>query len=223
MTERATCWSITINNPQEDEVSKLCLPAGWKMTGQLERGQEGTLHYQGMLTTPQVRFSAVKKHIPRAHIEVARSKAALQKYVDKQDTCVKKVDTVVSRIPTLFEYQDVIAAKWDEQEFSRRWKAATSNVKVPHIDEVAMCYLDSLVAADIESGRRGAEYIAINPMWRASWSKFWRSIINRHGSSLSQPPPHAPAPQQAAGSPSDTPGGAWSPGSPSFSGDLPVD
>lgn len=175
--ERATCWSITINNPEEVEY-KVELPPGWTLEGQLEKGEEGTLHFQGMLKTPQVRFSAVKKVFPRGHIEVARNRKALEKYVNKVETCVAKVEKNVSRIPTLYEYQGIIAAKWVQskyeewcQEFSRK-----------NPDDVAMIYLDSLVAEDIENGRRGAEFIAINPEWRASWKRFWRSIIKRHGS-----------------------------------------
>lgn len=194
MTDRATCWSITWNNPQEDEIQRIELPAGWRLQGQLERGEQGTEHYQGMLITPQVRFSAVKKVLPKAHIEVARNRKALEKYVNKEDTRVKKIEDVYSRIPTLFEYQIIIAEKWVEDEFVRRWKASIETDKVPDIDELAMRYIDSLVAADIESGRRGAEFIAINPMWRASWKKFWRSIINRNAS--------CPPPEEAAAPPS---------------------
>lgn len=176
MTERATCWSITINNPAETDYARP-LPPGWKLVGQLERGEQGTLHYQGMLKTNQVRFAAVKKEFPRAHIEVARDKVALAKYVSKEETRV----AVVESIPTLFEYQTIIADKWDEDEFQSRWKRASERAStvIPDLDAVAMSYLDSLVAADIESGRRGAEFIAVNPMWRSSWMRFWRAIINR--------------------------------------------
>lgn len=197
--QRATCWSITINNPKEDEY-RIVLPPKWKLEGQLERGDnEGTLHYQGMLSTPQVRFAAVKKVFPRAHIEVARSKAALAKYVHKEETREREV----VNIPTLFEYQTIIANLWDEQEFERRWNVATQSATAttpPNTDDVAMLYLDRLVADDIESGRRGAEFIAINPMWRSSWKKFWRSIINRHASSTSS------GTQDAQGPPSGTKG-----------------
>lgn len=157
------------------------LPAKWKLEGQLERGAEGTLHYQGMLSTPQVRFAAVKKLFPRAHIEVAKNKVALAKYVHKEETRAKEVVS----IPTLFEYQTIIAQKWDAAEYDRRWEYACEHStasEVANPDDVAMCYLDCLVAEDIESGRRGAEFIAINPMWRSSWKKFWRSIIKRNAS-----------------------------------------
>ena len=58
--DRGSTWSITINNPSEKDLHPT-LPAKWAMTGQLEKGAEGTEHYQGMVSTPQVRFSAVKK------------------------------------------------------------------------------------------------------------------------------------------------------------------
>lgn len=185
MTDRATCWSITINNPQESEY-QIPLPVGWKLEGQLERGKEGTLHYQGCLRTPQVRFSAVKKQFPRAHIEIARDAIALKKYVHKDETRVKEVDS----IPTMFQYQDIIAGMWIEDEFRKLLNEEFEKSDLPDCDEVAMRYLDSLVARDIESGRRGAEFIAINPMWRSSWKRFWRSIIKRNATL--QPPKEAP-------------------------------
>lgn len=175
MTERASCWSITINNPKDEEY-QIVLPAKWKLQGQLEKGAEGTIHYQGMLTTSQVRFSAVKKVFPRAHIEVARNKTALQKYVQKEET---RVATVQS-IPTLFEYQTIIAEKWVDEEFRAIGNRRIEANIFTDWDDVAMLYLDRLVSEDIESGRRGAEFIAINPMWRSSWKKFWSSIIKRH-------------------------------------------
>lgn len=176
MTERATCWSITINNPAVEEYER-GLPASWKLEGQLEKGAEGTLHYQGMLRTPQIRFSAVKKEFPRAHIEAARSAAALKKYVNKEDTRV----ACVRSIPTLFEYQTQIAERWNEDDFRKRWELRTRNLgtEVPDPTDTAMGYIDSLVAQDIESGMRGIEFIAINPLWRSSWMRFWRSIITR--------------------------------------------
>lgn len=177
MSERATCWSITINNPLITDY-QIPLPVGWTLEGQLEKGEQGTEHYQGMLRTPQARFSAIKKVFPRAHIEVAKNPAALKKYVHKEETRVAEVE----RIPTLFEYQTLIAKKWVEDEYQERVKRCIQSNKIPDFDEIAMCYLDTLVATDIEqNGRRGAEFIAINPMWRASWRKFWRSIIIRDG------------------------------------------
>ena len=86
--QRASVWSVTINNPtQTDEYNiSEARQKGWKVEGQLERGEQGTEHYQLILRTPQVRFSAVKQVFPRAHIEVARNVGALTAYVHKEDT-----------------------------------------------------------------------------------------------------------------------------------------
>jgi len=173
MTERSSCWSITINNPNEIETQ--CVVPGWKLEGQFEEGKEGTKHFQGLLTTPQVRFSSVKKQFPRAHIEVARNKSALKKYVHKDET---RVDVYTpSDIPSIFEYQTHVAKAWSAKEFYEM----TKNVLEEKKDETAMLYLDILVKRDIEAGKRGCEWCAINPMWRSSWKKFWRSIIKRDG------------------------------------------
>lgn len=153
---------------------RACPVPGWKMIGQMEQGAEGTEHFQGMLRTPQVRFSAVKKVYPRAHIEVARSKAALEKYVSKEETRLAVVES--EHIPTIFEYQTTIAKRWKWDEF-QEFLVARGPLKDQ--DETAMLYLDSLVAQDIANGQRGAEWIATNPMWRNAWKKFWRSIIKR--------------------------------------------
>lgn len=90
-TLKARCWSITLNNPSDEEVAlwkNIAQHAPWVKSahGQIEKGAEGTPHIQGMLKTDQVRFSAVKKLLPRAHIEVARSEHALEAYVSKEDT-----------------------------------------------------------------------------------------------------------------------------------------
>jgi Putative viral replication protein. len=171
-TQRATCWSITINNPSEGELK--CDAPGWKLQGQFEEGNEGTRHFQGMLETPQVRFSAVKRVFPRAHIEVAKNKKALQAYVNKQETRVGTYEA--QAVPNMFQLQDSIASDWDDDEWRRRLY-----INVDQDDDVrALEYLDTLVATRIENGQRGIEFIAINPMWRSSWKKFWLSIIIRN-------------------------------------------
>lgn len=178
--DRGTCWSITINNPTESDFpNQNSLAPGWTYEGQIEVGEQGTRHYQGMVKTPQVRFSAVKKVFPRAHIEKAKSPVALQKYVHKDDTRLEVVPTVRSAVPTLWDYQDIIANMWfdeDWQEYLKQQRGANEGISV---DDVALSYVDKLVSMDIRNGRRGAEFIAINPMWRSSWKKFWKDIIFR--------------------------------------------
>lgn len=200
MTDRFTCWSITINNPTEEDVK--CDVPGWKLSGQYEEGEEGTRHFQGMLITPQQRFSAIKRVFPRAHIEGARNKQALEKYTTKEETRVATYEA--TGVPSLFQYQDTIAGLWDEREWQRRRLDDLYCKRFKYdFGDMALNYVDDLVAAEIEKGQRGIEFIAINPMWRSSWKKFYVSIITRHArSSQVQSPsaPPSPCPSSAGGS-----------------------
>lgn len=186
-TKRATCWSITIYD--FEEVDNWTSIPGWKLVGQYEEGTEKKRkHFQGMLTTPQVRFAAVKRIFPTSHIEIARNKKALAAYVNKEDTRVATYEG--TGVPSLFEYHDTIAALWDEQEWNRR-RLDDLYCKRYKWDfgDMALGYVDDLVALEIEKGQRGIEFIAINPMWRSAWKKFYRSIINRHARSSQVEPP----------------------------------
>lgn len=208
MTDRATCWSITINNPTEEEVNAWTKIPGWKLTGQYEEGDKtGTPHFQGMLQTPQVRAKAVKRIFPRAHIEIARDRAALAKYVSKEETRVATYEA--NGVPSLFEYQDNIAALWDVEEFERRRldDAFLKRYKYD-VGDLALAYVDELVAGEIVKGQRGIEFIGINPMWRSSWKKFYSSIITRYARSSPQvqspsAPPQADPPESQSSSSDD--------------------
>lgn len=179
MTDRGTCWSVTINNPTEQDLNPT-LPAGWKMSGQIESGDEkGTEHYQGMVQTPQVRFSAVKKVFPRAHIELARNKKALANYVHKDETRLATVADRQSNIPTLFDYQHTVAKKWDDGEWRGFADRSLEEDPKRSMGDIALDYVDRIVARDIEAGGVGLEYIAINPMWRSAWKKFWKAMVAR--------------------------------------------
>jgi len=177
MSERATCWSITINNPTEQDVAPN-LPPGWKLQGQIERGAEGTEHYQGMLTTPQTRFSGIKAHFPRAHIEIARDKKALQAYVHKTDTRVREVQQSAGL--TAFALQDKVLELWDDKEFTDyqiQWKYA---------DDCYLRFADNIVRNLIAKGLAGGvEFVAINPMWRTSWKKFGHALVQRYKKKMS--------------------------------------
>lgn len=91
-TQRGSWWSLTINNPTPDDRKRLQkegLPAFVKMVQfQDEIGKEGTPHIQGAAHTAQVRFSAIKEWLPRAHIELARNKESLLNYVWKSETAI---------------------------------------------------------------------------------------------------------------------------------------
>lgn len=73
---RASWWSFTLNNPNDDERRLLggASPPRWL---KLVAGQDeiapgtGTLHIQGYCNTDQVRMSSIKKWLPRAHLKPA--------------------------------------------------------------------------------------------------------------------------------------------------------
>lgn len=90
-TQRASCWSVTINNPTDEDRNLLRSPPSWvkNCVYQDEVGEEGTPHIQGCVQSAQVRFSQVKAWLPRAHIEKARNRAALLQYVQKEETAVE--------------------------------------------------------------------------------------------------------------------------------------
>lgn len=94
---RASWWSITINNPTEEDRQRLRDFPSFvkKLKYQDEVGTEGTLHIQGAVNTAQTRLAAIKSWLPRAHIEVARDKQALLKYVEKSETAVPNTQVVV--------------------------------------------------------------------------------------------------------------------------------
>lgn len=139
MTQRASWWSITINNPTDADRSSL-QSANWpswvkSYSGQEEVGRDGTLHIQGALNTAQVRFAAIKGWLTRAHIEIARDKSALLKYVEKSDTAVagtfksesKEYLTMDKALKRLVQYYEPA----DEQA----WELANQDIVKVYTDE----------------------------------------------------------------------------------------
>jgi len=182
--KRGTCWSITINNPTEDDYQLASNVPGWKdyisFEGQKEKGENGTLHIQGMLRTKSVKFSAVKKHFPRAHIELAKSPLALEKYVAKSESRVgelpkTKCATVNNLNSAIFELRPL-----DRNEPFYSY-IVRIKLKYGSVDEenIGMVLLDDIARHLMEKGYYGIEYIASNPSVRTTWKKFWESIISR--------------------------------------------
>lgn len=91
MTERASWWAITLNNPTDEDRELLKTPPKFvsEMWYQMEHAPTtGTPHFQMCLHTTQQRFAAIKEFLPRAYIEKARNKDALQQYCKKSATSV---------------------------------------------------------------------------------------------------------------------------------------
>lgn len=89
-TTRSSCWSVTAFNEDIPRLEdKTNFPAFVKEVwgGRETAPTTGTLHFQGaVVCNTQIRFSALKKWLPSAHIEPAIAKEALKKYCMKSET-----------------------------------------------------------------------------------------------------------------------------------------
>lgn len=175
-SQRATYWSITINNPEEAEYTNVPMPPGWVLEGQLEEGEQGTIHFQGCLKTTQLRMSSVKRFFPRAHIEIARNVKALKEYVHKDETRVAEVKSTQAH--NVFTLQELVFAHWDDKRFNR-YVEYLINSRMDE-SEAHLKFADILVGELIENGATGGiEYVCVCPAWRHSIKKFGRSMIKR--------------------------------------------
>lgn len=170
MSDRATCWSVTINNPTKSDDENIALArqkSGWKVHGQLEEGEQGTRHYQLMVTTPQVRFSALKKAFPRAHIEIARDRTALSKYVQKEDTRISPIQSQNS-YPSHSKLMEWFGEYFDAY--------GEDNGGVD--DGAFLKIFDKMCYQKIKEGYYVESY-AVNPQIRSAIQKFGRAIAAR--------------------------------------------
>lgn len=195
---RASCWSITINNPTEDDLVAWRSLSGlhWvrEVTGQMEQGENGTPHLQGCLKTAQVRFAQVKKALPRAHIEVARNVQALQSYVVKEDTRIAPIAAV--RVATAADLQRTIynTLLWEGSNYFDTWDDTVSfviNVQ-NHRDTIRRFWeilLDEAVYRLIREGYYGIEFVVSNPQIRNAFKKYLPDILYRTHHAHDAPPP----------------------------------
>lgn len=185
-TVRATCWSVTLNMKTVkketcDDMINQARSAGWKVIGQEEMGGENP-HYQLMVQTPQVRFSAVKKMFPTGHIEVARNRQALANYVTKEDTRIGALPEHDEKYVTASRLWDMIyqvndrTGKWDHMNDDdlRCYKEHEDE----EIARDPLAFFDRMISYFI---RRGyfVDMLACNPAIRSFWKKFWRDILYR--------------------------------------------
>lgn len=196
MGDKSCCWSVTINNPTGDDETNWnnLRTYAWvrEVTGQMEKGSEGTLHIQGMVKTQSVRFAQMKKVLPRAHIEAAKNPAALAKYVTKPETRVASIPTVrtatqadIQRAVYYFVIQDCYRLE------ERRLKEAFDILKCDeqyllnkYAQEIRKhweSYVDEAVRSLIVAGYYGIEYVMSNPQVRTAFRKYIVEICYRHG------------------------------------------
>lgn len=117
-TDKSTWWSVTAFDPGElAELQGNVFPRFVKkLYGGLEEcPSSGKIHFQGAIQChTQQRFSALKKWLPKSHLEVARSADALIKYAMKEDTAVapKLETTNTTPYAAMHEVLTQIAAKY---------------------------------------------------------------------------------------------------------------
>lgn len=176
---RGTCWSVTINNPTDEDDELIALAkqrSGWVVIGQAEKGKEGTPHYQLMVKTPQVRFSAVKKAFPRAHIELAKNAVALEQYVTKAETRTGQLPNKSQYYPSLTKLWDLISVKLyeltDDKDIANSfWWSELS-------DKKKLSWFDESISALISDGYH-VETMGVNPQIRSCFVKYSQSLFRR--------------------------------------------
>ena len=173
--DRASAWSVTINNPiaADEENIAQARQRGWRVEGQLEKGEEGTPHYQLLVKTPQVRFSAVKKAFPRSHIEVARNVEALQQYVTKEATREGSLPETSELYPSLQKVWDMFASWLSEKEVRSKY-----GYYVDFDQEKFLTVFDKFIGVYIQKGYV-LETIAVNPQIRSAIKHYGINIIFR--------------------------------------------
>jgi len=181
-------WSVTINNPEDkdEEQINLARQKGWKVEGQLEVGENGTPHYQLAVRTPQVRFSALKKAFPRAHIEVARSAPALLNYVVKEETRAGDLPTQQDKYPSLSKYWDLVFRHLNGLDKDGLDYVVLEEGRVKFYNEereklyrkTPLAMLDEATRSLIKDGYH-VEGIGGNPNTRSQWKLYSDSIILR--------------------------------------------
>lgn len=184
-TQRATTWSITINNPTpaDEECINLARQSGWKVEGQLEKGEEGTPHYQLLVRTPQVRFSAIKKAFPRAHIEVARNVDALKAYVHKEQTREGELPSQQEQYPSLSKFWDLIEEQLHIAGSINVVQKPAGPGSSPIVDwslhsSDPLSEFDWAVENLIRDGYR-VESLAVNPANRSAFKKYSTALLTR--------------------------------------------
>lgn len=187
-TIRATSWSVTLNMKNiKQDTADFCIAQarqkGWKVMGQKEKGKEGTEHYQLLVRTPHIRFSAVKKVFPTAHIEPARNTKALEQYVKKSDTRVGNLPEEDSSFVTTARLWDMIYELYNVPHAYGWDKTVEEVVLFREHDHMKLVrepleFFDKCISHFIRRGIN-VDMLAINPGVRAFWKKFYPDILFR--------------------------------------------
>jgi len=169
---RATRWSVTINlktvsRSTAEECIARARQRDWRVFGQLEQGDSGTEHFQLAVATPQVRFSAVKKVFPTAHIEVAKDWNALLAYCSKEET---RVDTLKNVSTGYIPWSQLRNMFFDH----------VREVQVEHVTdaEERTREWDIFIGLCIQRGFE-VDVMGVNPQYRSCIQRYWVSYLHR--------------------------------------------
>jgi len=171
MSDRGTAWSITLNmknisRERCEEQIDAAKQANWGVQGQIEEGKEGTPHYQLLVKTPQVRFSAVRKVFPTAHIEKARNVKALEQYVHKEEGRLEAVKTIERKFVQFPEVR---------KKFFQ-WVIEEEHEHVSDYDR-KLALWDEFISLSIRE-RIECDVIGVNPQYRSIIQKYWSANVD---------------------------------------------
>lgn len=172
-SERGSRWSVTINlKTVNRDTAEECIARarqnGWNVFGQLETGESGTDHYQLAVSTPQIRFSAMKKMFPTAHIEIAKDWHALLAYCNKEETRVETLKNVSTGYIGWSQLRNMFIEWLNGQMFER----------LENDHEKRLEIWDRFIGFKIREGYE-VDLMGVNPQYRACVSRYWTSYILR--------------------------------------------
>ena len=137
-----------------------------------------------MLKTPHIRFSAIKKQFPRAHIEIARNPIALQQYVVKTETRVGELpeannQALYPNIEELYrryatQYQSMFNYEEDNEHGDTPLNDYLSNMT----QEAALQRWKEFLAQQIMLGNH-IDQLAVNPQIISFVKQYHTQIVYR--------------------------------------------
>jgi len=170
MSDRGTAWSVTLNMKNvskqrcEDMIDQ-AKQSNWGVQGQIEEGKEGTPHYQLLVKTPQVRFSALRKVFPTGHIEKARNLKALELYVHKDEGRIETMKTIERKFVQFPEVR---------KKFFQ-WVIEEGYEQVSDYDR-KLAIWDQFIGLSIRE-RIECDVIGVNPQYRSIIQKYWNDNV----------------------------------------------
>lgn len=154
-----------------------------ELSGQLEEGEEGTPHIQGMIRTEYGRwFNKLRAALPRAHIEPAKNPVALANYVQKSETRVGSIPT--ARVATQATLQERLYVLYYMKQAETEDGLMTNTGD--HIRENAVTIrnkadqmIDEAVRSLITDGYFGIEFVMSNNQVRGAFRRYLPEILLR--------------------------------------------